>query len=380
LSSDDVRAEAFWWGFEITLSANAVNSLNLASGLIAAAIGGFLTAGVAALCAAAVAARALAYHLIAGSGGLVLASPWPFPLMLAPIRGANLGDDKMAWATFSDGRWSSAAKFPGKNYTSARPAFATYRDSLYLLHRGAGDTQIWYMKYDPTLGWGESTSVSNSESACDVAGCEFLGRLHVVHRGAGNDALLWHITYDGSNWSNDVRMASMYTSDGPALAVYDGKLFCAARGTDGRLWYTYTTDGQNWSSYVPIYNGSAYTSSGPALCTYNGALVLVARGTEQDGRLWYATYTNGWSNYQQISVYYLTSAAPSLCVFRNLLFCCTRGNEGELWWTSWDGTSWSNYYSAGLQVSEYGPAITSYYNKNSEQASIFCAFKGDTPS
>lgn len=315
----DFKVEPFWWGFEITLSKAAVDNLNNLTATLGTAVGAVCLKNpvVGAAVAAVVVSRQTLYQIIGGDDGIVLASPWPIPLMLAPIRSANPSKDEMAWTSFSEGTWSPKWIFGGSNFTKARPVLAPFKEDLYLLHRGAGDENIWSIKYDPDLGWGESKKVSDNLSKSDVGACEYKERLCVVFRGEGNQ--LWQVKFDGKSWKEKSQLVGMYAASGPALAVFQDKLYCVAQGTDSQLWYTSRDGYTDWDSYVKLHGGGAYTSSGPALAVYQDTLYCVARGT--DDCLWWTSFDGTkWETYKQLSGMY-TSASPSLCVFKRRLFC-----------------------------------------------------------
>ncbi|KAF5650038.1 bnr repeat-containing protein [Fusarium sp. NRRL 52700] len=381
-SDPKVAGRSFWWGFKLYLNSAAVSRLNTLSSTVAAAAAFLpLPPPVPALIGAAVAVRAVAYELVAGGGDLVIASPWPMPLMLAPVEAAKPPSDKMKWTVFSDGFWSSPAKFYGANFTVARPTLAQYANNLYLFHRGAGDERIWFMKYDPDLGWGESVQAGIGQSSHAIAAYEYETQLHVVHKGMGSDSLLYHQSYDGRRWVwSNSPMEYKYTSSGPALATYGAYLYCIARGTDNKLWGT-RYDGSRWTTYATLGSGEMYTSSSPALAVYNNELFCVARGMENN--LWWTRLPGAsgekWSTYTKINngdVY--SSAAPSLCVFRRHLFCVARGMDGHLWYTAYDGSKWSTYLRADFEIGGDGPTLISYKNQHSvESEELLCVFKDD---
>jgi hypothetical protein len=102
----EVKAYGHWWGSEIRLKAAVGDVNNLSSavegtlGTLAlrypaiALIGGAVAAGVA--------FRQALHGLVCGDGGIILASPWPIPLMLVPIRSSsNVKEDEMMWTVFS---------------------------------------------------------------------------------------------------------------------------------------------------------------------------------------------------------------------------------------------------------------------------------------
>ena len=59
-------------------------------------------------------------------------------------------------------------------------------------------------------------------------------------------------------------------SDSPAVAVFDGKLFCVHEGQEFDNWlWVCTFDGQKWSKDIKL---PIDTSGAPALAEYNGKL------------------------------------------------------------------------------------------------------------
>ncbi|KAK7429835.1 hypothetical protein QQZ08_003680 [Neonectria magnoliae] len=375
--SPQVTGESFWWGFKLYFNSAAVARLNTISALIASAAS-FLPTPIPQLVATAVGVRAVAYELVAGGGNLVIASPWPMPLMLAPVGASKAPSDKMKWTVFTDGNWSSPAKFYGANFTIARPTLAKYEQNLYLFHRGAGDENIWFMKYDPDLGWGESIQATSGQTSHAVAAYEYETELHVVHKGMGDDARLYHQTFNGRRWTKgSTPMGNKYTASGPALATFRGYLYCIARGTEDKLWGTHY-NGSSWTEYDTLGSGHMYTSSSPALAVYDNELHCVARGTENN--LWWTRFDGtSWSTYTRINdghVY--SSAAPSLCVFRGRLFCVARGMDDLLWFTAYDGSKWSTYVHTDFEIGGDGPAIIAYTNPRSvNDEEILCVFKDD---
>ncbi|KAI1112915.1 hypothetical protein F5Y14DRAFT_241476 [Nemania sp. NC0429] len=197
--------------------------MNTLAGTIAAAMG-FASGRVAAAVGTGVAIRALMYeaNAIAGDGPLLLSSPWPIPLMLAPTAAQDPRDDRISYTTFRD----PVTKFYGAHVTNARPTFATLSSDLYMFHRGGGSNQnISYMKYEPKYGWGDSKQIPGATSAVDVGACEYNGQLHVVHHGYGSDASIYHIRLWNGNWTTDQVMRGMYSASGPALAAFRGRLY-----------------------------------------------------------------------------------------------------------------------------------------------------------
>ena len=89
------------------------------------------------------------------------------------------------------------------------------------------------------------------------------------------------------------------TSDGPAMAEYNGKLYLAYKGSGSNdLWYN-VFDGTSWlaDDLEISQNGRSQTSSRPALAVYGKQLYLAYRGGDSDD-IWYNVFDgNNWLNY-----------------------------------------------------------------------------------
>jgi hypothetical protein len=114
------------------------------------------------------------------------------------------------------------------------------------------------------------------KSQAHVAACEYKHMLRVVHRGPDGDRSLRLIRFDGDNWREDVQIAGMYTTSGPALAVFQDKFYWVVQGTTSELWYT-SYEGFSWAEYKKLRGSGAYTSSGPALAVYKDTLLRCPR-------------------------------------------------------------------------------------------------------
>ncbi|MBD2413938.1 hypothetical protein FACHB389_19505 [Nostoc calcicola FACHB-389] len=117
----------------------------------------------------------------------------------------------------------------------------------------------------------------------------FDGKLYCVHEGQKFDGWLWVCTFDGKNWSEDTKLPNHGTTGPPALAEYNGKLYCIHQGqkVDGWLWVC-TFDGKNWSedTKLPFGTGAKIEKKSTkrrglppvALAVYQGLLYCVHEG------------------------------------------------------------------------------------------------------
>ena len=275
-------------------------------------------------------------------------------------------------------------KFFDRTRTHGRPAFATYKGDLYLLHRGNWeDETISYMKYDADHGWGKPSKISDSVTAKDVGACEFNDELHVVHRGGGNETILWHTWFENGNWAKKERISwdrDFEPFSGPALAVFRGALYCVVCQTDDRMWWG-RFDGHRWEERGTFGYRPMKRDAGPALAVYKDVLYCVV--VSGDSTLFWSKFDGkDWSQLDPLGQveddYRCSMDSPALCVFGEQLYCVVRGDFGELCWTVFDGFRWSQLFWSEMEVGQRGLALTAYWGKNSmEKEQLFCAFESD---
>lgn len=85
------------------------------------------------------------------------------------------------------------------------------------------------------------------------------------------------------------------TDSTPALAVFNGKLFLAFKGTDGRLSVASSTDGLTFGTSTVLNN---YSASGPGLAAFDGSLYIAWADTNSGNKINYMNSTDGvtWGN------------------------------------------------------------------------------------
>jgi hypothetical protein len=92
-----------------------------------------------------------------------------------------------------------------------------------------------------------------------------------------------------AQWSEQQPGIGGGTSNGPSLAVFNGRLYAAWKGVPGdeRMFWS-SFDGTNWSTQQPGIGGG--TSNGPSLAVFNGPLYAAWKGVDNDTRMF-------WSNF-----------------------------------------------------------------------------------
>ncbi|WP_372405456.1 hypothetical protein [Streptomyces luteireticuli] len=239
------------------------------------------------------------------------------------------------------------------------------------------DTSLWWTVFEPEQGWTNDKKFTAHHSGSHPALAEFQGRLYCVHRGyGGDDNHLWWTVYDPKKgWSDDTKFPGHTSADGPALAVFGGKLHCVHRGggSDSSLWHT-TFDGTDWSADTKLPHHTS--NSNPALAVFGGKLHCVHRGSS-DTNLWHTTFDGAsWSSDTKLTQH-LGMEGPGLAVFDNKLYCVHRGSEDQhLWWAAYDGGSWSSDQRLPGHASVSGPAVIAYRDSNGTRDQLLVIHRG----
>ncbi|MRH93630.1 hypothetical protein GFY24_40635 [Nocardia sp. SYP-A9097] len=119
------------------------------------------------------------------------------------------------------------------------------------------------------------------------------------------------------------------------------------------------------------------TDANPALAVFQGKLYCVHKGNGSDKSLWWTTFDgNRWTADRKFPNHG-TSAGPALAVFKNKLYCVHRGNyDQSLWWTCFDGNNWTPDRELSRHASNAGPALIVYRDKNSDREQLLCVHRG----
>ncbi|MFG1705027.1 hypothetical protein ACFLIM_17705 [Nonomuraea sp. M3C6] len=378
----DVWPVARWWGFEIHLNESAALLSAEISQLIAEAAGTVLGAWLTPIVERSVRAKSGWITSIAKPYGVKLVSPWVAPAMLVPAReaGAPVGDSKLYWSVYEPGEgWSEDQRFVD-HFSVSGPAVAEYRDRLYVAHRGnvaaLDDSSLWWTVYDAEEGWSEDQKFPKHFSTVGPAVAAYDGQLYCVHRGNRDDGALWWTRWDGAKWTPDAKLPKHSSSAAPALAAYDGELYCVHRGNgdDDSLWWT-RWNGSSWSPDQKFPNHSS--RSNPALAAYKGHLYCVHRGNDGDTALWWTRWDgSNWSPDQKLPDHY-AAEGPALTVYKDRLYCVHRGGSDQsLWWTSFNGTTWTVDEKLPGHVSGEGPAVIAFRDKNATRDQLLCVYRG----
>jgi len=226
-------------------------------------------------------------------------------------------DESLRYSYFSDGYWQPsprllpAAEVPGSACT---PALAPFGGTLLLAYRGARiNRQIWITSSADGATWTPQRA-AGATLMTDVAPAMIVahgvdGRLWLAWHGSG-DSAWWSSSGDGTHWapgqpvtSPAPEVASPATTATPALAAWDGIVYMAGTGTDGRVWWTSNSDGTG-SGWAPpgcldtVDGQPVRSNAAPALAAFGGTLCLAWQYPTGDIAM--ISYDGEWGNFRQV--------------------------------------------------------------------------------
>ncbi|MFC4591180.1 hypothetical protein [Sphaerisporangium corydalis] len=137
---------------------------------------------------------------------------------------------------------------------------------------------------------------------------------------------------------------------------------------DTSLWWTAMNPSHNWSDNIAF--PAHRSADGPALAVHNDRLYCVHRGGGNDRRLWWTRFDgNSWSPDTPMNG--LTSRGPALATFNGFLYCAYRdSNNDQMWWTRFNGTSWSTDQMFPGHRTGSNPALAVF------QGNLWCVHRG----
>ncbi|MCW3120969.1 MAG: hypothetical protein JWQ38_461 [Flavipsychrobacter sp.] len=195
---------------------------------------------------------------------------------------------------------------------SGDPTCIVFNDTLYCFYERAAfipnpggvpriqaTGEIWYVSCKSGV-WKGAFHVANVGTSGAPALAVYNNVLYMVHEAISDGGWVWCSTFDGANWTTDKQICDRYnspygTSGRPALAVFQGNLYCAreGRGLSGYIWLGYTADGKTWNTDNLLPNdANAYGTTGtPSLVATDTALYCIREGRSNTGWVWCAVGT-----------------------------------------------------------------------------------------
>jgi hypothetical protein len=193
-------------------------------------------------------------------------------------------------------------------------------------------------------------------------------------------------SFDGNRWSQELPGVGGGTSEGPSLAVFNGRLFAAWKGVEGdqRMFFS-SFDGNAWSGQLPGVGGG--TSDGPSLAVFNDRLFAAWKGVEGDTRMFSSHFDGSTWSPEHSGVGRGTSHGPSLAPFNGTLVAGWKGmpNDSRMFFSSFPGSpsvlanvvqdsglflniSGQGYTHDGTVTITYGVTVDSTFTQGTDSA------------
>ncbi|MFN9630384.1 MAG: sialidase family protein [Cyanobacteriota bacterium] len=253
-------------------------------------------------------------------------------LLYCVHRGSS-DDESLYWNVYSTNNgWSDDQKFTNatNRKTATTPSLVEFKNKLYCFYRGPGDDEALYSSsFDTaTKTWSAGHIImTGSDKHSSPTGCGVAvykeNELHMIYQANDRTRTLWHLyTTDGNTWHVKFHLTGFSTSDTPALVQYGNNLLMVHRGEkDEHLYYNFY-NGSSWGddeSKIPDASGSGFATStqGPGLAVFDGKVYMVHRSGQASGELWYSVYDGtSWGHDTHIDGQ-STGETPALATYKD---------------------------------------------------------------
>ncbi|MFD3592395.1 PLAT/LH2 domain-containing protein [Nocardia sp. NPDC058640] len=180
-----------------------------------------------------------------------------------------------------------------------------------------------------------TTNTGGDQATHDVAG--ILNQLFPLTPVNPGDQRIYLSSFDGRAWS-PYQALSAVTDKQPTLAAVDTTLFLAWKGRgDQTLWWTSTTDGQNWREDQQQPEGSSWSRPSLAPNPAKNGVVQIARGGDGNTTLWSSTFGDGaWQPSRNLGIGSSSDDGPTAAQHHDGLFLAWQGSGGDqqIWWSA----------------------------------------------
>jgi hypothetical protein len=194
-------------------------------------------------------------------------------------------------------------------------------------------------------------------------------RLRVFHRGYEESQEIWCSVYTEPIWELDKRTYAFPAMTSLSAVTFNGQLYCLMQAGGELSMATMSKSGVATGNTVIPGTGA---SESPSAVVFDNRLYCFHQGHGENGELWYNTFDgSNWSGDVHVPGTGM-SASPSAVVFNNRLYCFHQGygKNGELWFNTFDGRRWSGDVRVpGTSTSE-GPSAVVYGGR------VYCFHQG----
>lgn len=287
-------------------------------------------------------------------------------ILMAVFPGGSNDDVMYQMFLPQGGSWSEASALPNGAHSGDQPAMLQAFGQIWCVFRGSDNLGLWYSTCDlATQTWSASQQFNGNQSEAGPAIALYDGKIFCVHKGGSGDENLYWCTYDPAvgSWSGDTQFSQgNQCGSTPALAVHNGQLICAHTGSwdDDSLWWT-TFDGSNWAADTPFGAGNRCLGGG-YLVDYEGTLFFIHRGGGGDGHLWWSTFDGSdFGEDQQFPQGNKGDGPPCAVAFDGVLYCVHRGydEDNAMYSCTYQFGTWSGDSQLGNGATTIpGPALT----------------------
>lgn len=223
----------------------------------------------------------------------------------------NLENNTLWRGCFDGQNWLEDSDSWGFVETRCPPTAAVYKGDLYVFWvkedkiyvgkewLGVFITDGYQTKYNGLFPQNAPNTYGTSNSPAVAV---YNGKLYVVHQEQDLKGALKVTTYDGSSWSGDDYIVTasgnrISTSERPGLATFKGDLYLVhdQAGDAGFLYYS-VFNGQTWTDDKVLNSTYAPGSSGAVnLIVHNGELVCMREGRGNDQQIHCARTSDGFN-------------------------------------------------------------------------------------
>jgi hypothetical protein len=204
-------------------------------------------------------------------------------------------------------------------------------------------------------------------------------RVTVFGRGGDGEIGYTQSGNAGGSWSNWAQVNAYWNNfSGDPHAIYNPatkRMTVFARGGDGRIGYTQSTDdGASWSNWAEVNAYWAGFTSDPHILLNPDThhMSVFARGG--DGRIGYTQSTNdgaSWSNWAEVNAYWAGFSGGAYPVYNaatKTISLLARGSN--------DGAGWSNWTQANAYWNNFTGDPTVLYDPSTSQSTVFALGSG----
>lgn len=266
----------------------------------------------------------------------------------------------LMYNAFNGTSWVGQTQVLGALMTGS-PALVVYNGQIYVAYSWPNDD---------ALGWGPLFNAGFQGGTVETVGTASSPATAAYVPGSGtplpyvfylcNGQLFYNLAKGPNDWGPPTQLPNLGVSGSPAAVVFNNNPYVFYEGA-GQLWYSQFIADQ-WSSFaVP----NVTMSQSPAAVVFNSQIYVFYEDAQNNGQLWYTTYNgSSWSAGVQVPGVSL-SQCPSAAVFNNelYLFYQGAGSDGQLWYNVLSGSTWAGPTQvAGASMSGSPSAVVVFNN------------------